>query len=633
MKSKKPFCVSGALMKEIFRMYWYIPVITFVLYFFSGIMPILSNLSDVESIDYYIYDSLKNLNLAYTCIMSVTPVITAVLMMGFIHKPEKAMMMHILPLSKNRIFNSYYISGWLICVVPILLMAIPYMLLALKIEFLGRADILLWLFSSIAVMTLFYGITVLAGTLTGTVIMNIMSAGVLMIIFPLIVEFADSYCEIFISGYCEMPGWLRALSENYNPAVSMFFRHENRNGITFLIYFIIGILLSVCGRLIYKTRKLEYIGNSTLSRVFEEVMTFLLVFTGMSFFGLMMWTFSSSKMLIVAGMFVGTLLTFFVVKIIVNRSVRIFSRDFVRSLSVYFVIAIVFMALTVFDITGFAKRVPDIDEVESVEMDDFISDYNSSVIYGYVSKDNDNSDREFNSPESLEKIIELHQYIVDEHLYEENRDIDSDSYAEVYDMDGNSVLVAGECVHLTYNLKNGSRLERTYVCTMDNHAAKLIDELFTSDEYIEKNRVLSYVDMETVSYIQITGLTDEYFESYYDYDEYGSSGTDYGSEYEKHVMNSGNIAVIENPKLIKKVFEAWDKDMKNCGYIYNNRGVSDIGETASIEVFFKETKAKKKGKDKYRQDSITFIVSDYDENTISCLIEAGYGYTIGKKKD
>ena len=39
VKLRNPFCVSGALMKEIFKMYWYIPLITFVLYFFTGIIP------------------------------------------------------------------------------------------------------------------------------------------------------------------------------------------------------------------------------------------------------------------------------------------------------------------------------------------------------------------------------------------------------------------------------------------------------------------------------------------------------------------------------------------------------------------------------------------------------------------
>ena len=218
VKLRNPFCVSGALMKEIFKMYWYIPLITFVLYFFTGIIPILSNISNIESIDYYIYESIKNTNIIYTGIMCATPVITAVLMMGFIHKESKAMMLHALPLSRNRIFNSYYISGWLMCVLPLILMVIPYMLLALKIDVLARVDVLLWLLSSVAVMTWFYGITVFTGSLTGTAVMNILATGVLTVIFPLLVTISSSYCDIFIQGYYKMPEWISDISRNFNPA-------------------------------------------------------------------------------------------------------------------------------------------------------------------------------------------------------------------------------------------------------------------------------------------------------------------------------------------------------------------------------------------------------------------------------
>ena len=65
---------------------------------------------------------------------------------------------------------------------------------------------------------------------------------------------------------------------------------------------------------------------------------------------------------------------------------RIFNRDFVRSLSIYLIIAAVFVSLTVFDLSGFDKRVPDIDEIESVDMEGFVSDYPNTVTYGYVSE-------------------------------------------------------------------------------------------------------------------------------------------------------------------------------------------------------------------------------------------------------
>lgn len=627
MKYKNPLCISGALMKEIFRMYWYIPVFTFMLYFFAGIMPILSNMSNMDSIDYYIHESVKNMNIIYTGIVCVVPVITAVLMMGFIHKESKALMLHIQPLSKNRIFNSYYISGWLMCIIPLLITTALYLLLSFRIHAITRFDIIYWLLSSIAVMTWFFGITVFAGTLTGTAVMNLLAAGVLTIIFPVLVSIAEAYCNIFISGYYKMPECVTYIAENYNPMLNMLFRYgeeETGRTIVFAVYFAVGVLLSAWGRRIYKTRKLERVGSSTLSKTFEELMTYLVVFVGMSSFGLMMWTFSDSRLMIIVGMIIGTLLTLSIVKIIVNRSMRIFGRDFLRSLAVYSAIAVVFVALTVFDITGFSKRVPEASDVKSVEMGDFASFYDNFIDSGFTEESNVNSKMQFTSPESIDKIVELHNYIVDNKLYAG----ESETGAEVYDLDGTPVSIGSEYIHIKYKLENGNSLERYYSVNMDQKVAQLLDDILTGEEYMEKSKLSSYINMENISYVQITS-TAEYYDD--PYEESERSYYSYGDYYEEHEISNANIAVIENPKLIKKVFSAWDKDMADCGYLSGNRGVSSIQEIARVEIYFKQPEDKKRAK--YGEESVVFTISNFDENIIKCLTDAGYGYVVGTQTE
>lgn len=627
MKYKNPLCISGALMKEIFRMYWYIPVFTFMLYFFAGIMPILSNMSNMDSIDYYIHESVKNMNIIYTGIVCVVPVITAVLMMGFIHKESKALMLHIQPLSKNRIFNSYYISGWLMCIIPLLITTALYLLLSFRIHAITRFDIIYWLLSSIAVMTWFFGITVFAGTLTGTAVMNLLAAGVLTIIFPVLVSIAEAYCNIFISGYYKMPECVTYIAENYNPMLNMLFRYgeeETGRTIVFAVYFAVGVLLSAWGRRIYKTRKLERVGSSTLSKTFGELMTYLVVFVGMSSFGLMMWTFSDSRLMIIVGMIIGTLLTLSIVKIIVNRSMRIFGRDFLRSLAVYSAIAVVFVALTVFDITGFSKRVPEASDVKSVEMEDFASFYDNFIDSGFTEESNVNSKMQFTSPESIDKIVELHNYIVDNKLYAG----ESETGAEVYDLDGTPVSIGSEYIHIKYKLENGNSLERYYSVNMDQKVAQLLDDILTGEEYMEKSKLSSYINMENISYVQITS-TAEYYDD--PYEESERSYYSYGDYYEEHEISNANIAVIENPKLIKKVFSAWDKDMADCGYLSGNRGVSSIQEIASVEIYFKQPEDKKRAK--YGEESVVFTISNFDENIIKCLTDAGYGYVVGTQTE
>ena len=616
MKFKNLFCVSGALIKEILRMHWYIPIFTFLLYFFVGIMPLISNFSDIELMDYYIYGCLKNMNIAYAFIMGLVPVVTGVLIMGFVHKESKALMIHAQPLSKNRIFNSYYLAGWLMCcVLPLILMIISYMGLSLKIDYLGYKDIIFWIFSSVATMTLFYATTVFAGSLTGTTVMNLLASGVLMVIFPVAVAISDAYCKAFINGYYTMPEIVTSLANKYNPILHLVFQSGNNTWRTYLIYFIIGIVLSLLAKYIYKTRKLELIGSSTLSKAFEEVMVYMVVFVGMSLFGLLIWNYSDSKALIIAGMLIGTVITFVIVKIIVKKSTRIFDKDTLKSIVIYFAIATVFVGLTVFDITGFSKKVPELEDVKSVDMTDLVSGFeNYSGIEGTSSK-NVKYDGKLDSPESLEKIIELHQYIIDNNLIYASED----SYGvEVYDMEGMPCDIANEIIHIKYELNNGKVMERVYDVEMDENVAKLLDEILTGEEYKEKNKITSYVNMDNISYIQITGLEEEYY--YYDYD---SAAYD---EYEEQVKNSGGMAVIKNPKVIKELLNKLDEDTSGYGYIHNNSSITYMEGIANIEIFFEKSKKKK------NQDIIGITLYKYNNNALAYLSEMGYGFIVGENE-
>ena len=619
MKHNNPLCVSGALMKEILKMYWYIPVLTFVLYFFTGIIPILSNISNISSIDYYIYQSLRNTNVIYALIMSAAPVVTALLMMGFLHKEAKALMLHAMPFSKSRIFNSYYMAGWLMCVLPLLAMVVPYLLLSLKVTVLARIDVLYWLLSSVAVMTLFYSITVLAGTLTGTTVMNILAAAVLSVIFPLIVRIAETYCDIFIAGFYEMPDWLQCIADNYNPLMNLVLRYRaDASGTVFIVYFAAGVVLAVLARLIYKTRKLELIGTSTLSHIFEELVTYLVVFIGMSAFGLMMWTFTSSRAVILLGMAVGMLVTFFVVKVIVNRSVRIFNRELLRSFGLYLVIAVVFVALTVFDVAGFTRRVPEVSEVEAVKMDDFVFTGSDYMIFG-DSNPKGGAERYFTSAEDIEKIVSLHEYIVENQaysggLYSGRTEEESEAAgAELYDMEGNPVQSANEYIHIEYKLSSGRTVERMYDVTLDDNIAAIIDELVTSEEYRAKNSVFTYIDVDNVSHVQLVSYEDS--------------------------SDGSNVAVIDSRSMITGLLEAWDADMASFGYQHNNLTVSAYTDLASIEISFKQPEKEKgsagalwggkKHKPAEEQETITLTINNYCENTILYLTESGYGRITG----
>ena len=163
---------------------------------------------------------------------------------------------------------------------------------------------------------------------------------------------------------------------------------------------------------------------------------------------------------------------------------------------------------------------------------------------------------------------------MDNELYNENYQSDG---AVIYDIDGQPTVIENEYIHIKYKLKNGRTIERQYDLVMDQHVAEMLDELLTSDEYREKNSILSYINIEEINYIQLTGLTTEYYDYYYGdaedeaedvaedeaEDVAEDAAEDTAGIYEERDIN--NMAVIDNPKLIKKIFTAWDKDMRSFG--------------------------------------------------------------------
>lgn len=626
MENRNYFSFCKPLIKECFKMYWYIPALSFVLYFFVGIFPILSNLSETMPLQEHVWTSLKNLRLVYMLLMCVVPIGTAIIMMGFLHKSSKALMLHVQPLSKNRIFNSYYISGLALCVIPILLMTVLYALVIPKVETVGFGAVANWMLVSIVVITFFYGITVLIGSLTGNSTMNFLMTGAMLLVIPIILVIINTYGQTFIVGYYEMPQWV-LLAVNSNPILAMMFYYEGIKSKACVLYLLIGIIASALARLIYKTRKLELIGNSMLSETFEEVCTYLFAFVGMSIFGLLTWAFSSSIVLTVLAMIVGTLFAFAIVKIIMNRSIKIVNKKLIRSLLIYFAMATVFVAVVVFDITGMTSRVPVANEIESVEITNIVSGYEETSLgfSGSIPEEFGDINPVLSSPESIELALKLHNYILENKIY---TDIYQDStYSDValYDVFGSEAYVGSEFINLRYNLKNGQHINRSYEIILDDQVIQLIEDLLTCEEYKENRKITSCIDLEKISHIEIAGVNDSY-EEYYD-EHYDTEN--------QYALNSGSMAVIENPAMIKKILTAWDEDMNKWGYKENNRSLTPYDELAYIDIIFKIEKAgsskKKESNAEAREYALTVYITEIDEYTIDCLVKSGYGQTVGVK--
>ena len=122
---------------------------------FIGVFPLLSHISNIGIVDYYIQNSLNNGNLICGDALRSAYKWWRCWSWAFFTTNPKAVMLHAMPLSKNRIFNSYYWTGWILCQLPVVMMALIYMLIMSRTDAVGDRRLLYWLFSSAAMITYF----------------------------------------------------------------------------------------------------------------------------------------------------------------------------------------------------------------------------------------------------------------------------------------------------------------------------------------------------------------------------------------------------------------------------------------------------------------------------------------------
>ena len=173
------FACSLTLLLENFKLYWYIPLLSFAAYFFGGIFPIITHRENIDDYSGFLTNSFANYNVAYLPLLVFVPLIASVTVMNFYHRQDRAIALHSQPLSKSRIFNSQILSGWLMCELPLLLTALLYLCFmtecnvytvteydnfysgspaAQSVNVYTAANIARWLGSTTAMMTFFYGL-------------------------------------------------------------------------------------------------------------------------------------------------------------------------------------------------------------------------------------------------------------------------------------------------------------------------------------------------------------------------------------------------------------------------------------------------------------------------------------------
>jgi hypothetical protein len=274
------------------------------------------------------------------------------------------------------------------------------------------------------------------------------------------------------------------------------------------------------------------------------------------------------------GMAVGSLLAFVIVKIVIARTFRFGLRQNLRSLGAYALIAVIFSACTMYDLTGFTDRVPNADDVVSVERVNLGYGDTFNYWYSYIEEEVLADQETLTSPEAIEKVIALHQYIVDQKLYD--YDIVKDG-AAVYDSYGNEVYSGNTWMTLRYTMENGSKMSRRFGFRLNQESADLINAVMTDAEYKDDGALPDIFTPENISSIELS-----VYDYSYEYDEKFQSGEMTDLEIDTAVRTAQVKLVLTDSEEIKTFLDAMNQDHYSRTYTVKASGTVSLEETAAL---------------------------------------------------
>lgn len=262
-------------------------------------------------------------------------------------------------------------------------------------------------------------------------------------------------------------------------------------------------------------------------------------------------------------MLTGALLGAIVYGAISTRGFKTIKRSFVTGI----IGAVALVAIIVcarFDVFGYTSRLPALDDVKSVFVDNYVESYMSND-YG-----------ELTEKESIAAVIKLHEAIVNA------------GEAENYDDFAN--------IKIRYDLGSGRTMERAFSYNASAVADEL-DKLCTTEEYLRNtDSLMQYIDsgadlekLEGIIDIS-TIVTDDQYGEYHisSHNEFSKEGLNsFIKAYEEDLANA--VPRSHNSFLYTVTLYAPDSDLN--GYVYSNNVVNiDIfeGYTNTISVLEKE---------------------------------------------
>ena len=375
----------------------------------------------------------------------------AMMVFGYLYNSRAACMTHALPLRRETLFWSSYLAGLAFLIGPHLLTA----LITLGIESLrgvaAPESLGVWLLGQSAMCLFFYSFAVFCGMFTGNALALPIFYGILNFLVWYLRETIVSYVAQFLYGM-GYGAWGRGVLVQWcTPVLNLSGALQRDHGVTYMnqpevlaIYAAAGAVLTVLALLVYRRRHMESAGDVVAVRVVRPVFQYgVAISTGLlgTILLYIFWGVSNpSNVSLVVGVILWSVAGYFAATMLLDKTFRVFHKW--KGAAGLAVVILLFSLALEYDVLGFERRVPKVEEIQSVP---FSSISGLNFDGGGNSMDLDEYSGLSTDSERLEKITALHHALAN--LPEDQRNRLGDNTISV---------------NLDYSLRSGGSLIRRY---------------------------------------------------------------------------------------------------------------------------------------------------------------------------
>jgi len=426
MKFKTSYFNKGLIFANLKR-FWWVAALHALVLFLTIPMQIMMMNPDRYADKSNIVQRFYHQNGVFSNLMiCVVPIFLAVIIFRYLHTTKSTTTLHGLPFTRNMLFGNSVLSGVILFSFPIVVNAIIVLVIKCTMpigNYIGIGDIGTWVFNSLVLSLVLFSLAAFVGMFTGNSAAHFVFTYIIHFLPFAIYALVGATLETLVFGFSfqEPPKWMLKFP--------MFVIAENFLSITW-IYIIASVILLGLALYVYKKRPLENASDIVVFNFFKPIFKYGVTFCATTSGYLYITALTNGEANILSA-FIWALIGYIIAEMLLQKTFRIWKSY--KGFVVYAVILLIAWGGIKFDVTGYEKRLPNLQAVEEVEIR-----YPMRYTHSNVS---------LSSETNINAIYAIHKTII-----ENMSDIENNHNYDVWYSN----------IDIKYKMKNGRYLSRSY---------------------------------------------------------------------------------------------------------------------------------------------------------------------------